>query len=198
MLVNRGDLLVPCIGEVYVALSEGYVDSYDRFTYIPVVDENLEFHNSFLRNSVVDKSPIYNSISLRKCSTSSKQRFNNSLSRMINKNDVETVALKHNASHRRSLSDSCDFYEIVCGLLDIKADFTYTDEFGNVVQSLYGFPLFTVKKRNLINILSEYVDSGSLPEVYWICNNKYTKQCLSLYKERCRPSDYQFGKVFYL
>lgn len=85
MLVNRGDLLVPCIGEVYVALSEGYVDSYDRFTYIPVVDENLEFH-------------IYNSISLRKCSTSSKQRFNNSISRMINKNDVETVALKHNAS----------------------------------------------------------------------------------------------------
>lgn len=185
LLVNRGDLLVPCIGEVYVAISEGYVDSYDRFTYIPVIDENLEFH-------------IYNSISLRKCSTSSKQRFNNSLSRMINKNDVETVALKHNASHRRSLSDSCDFYEIVCGLLDIKADFTYTDEFGNVVQSLYGLPLFTVKKRNLINILSEYVDSGSLPEVYWICNNKYTKQCLSLYKEQCRPSDYQFGKVFYL
>lgn len=163
MGIKRGDLFLGYCGKetsICVALSEGYVDEYDGFTYVPILDENLIFH---LCNSVL----------------------------LIKDGEQEELKDKFNQSVCFTLGSCTNAYDLICSLFDVKVDYhNYEND-----SVRFGLPLFTVKRNSLIAILGQMALDGIMPEFYYILDSEPNVIYLSLYKDRCRSYDYQFGRI---
>lgn len=161
--IKRGDLFFGYCGKdasTCVAISEGYVDEYDGFTYVPILDEDLIFH---LCNSVL----------------------------LVKDGEQEELKDKFNQSVCFTLGTDCNAYGLICSLFDVKADYhNYEND-----SDWFGLPLFTVKRNSLIAILRQIALYGKMPELYYILDNEPNVIYLSLYKDKCRSYDYQFGKI---